>query len=272
MLIINNIPIRTASVGVNHLISTHPDSAVAIRVAYADVTKMTPASSSSTALFNSSAYCKLGGIPLSVTSFFDSSPLLNYEKEDSVEKRPCKQYYALDVIVIDTTPDTTDEDSPFIKPSNASFGLSGSRAATIEVSKRYYLNVVEDISDPRPFEKTVIGGIQMLIFNNGSLVLNKTSYTMSDVAYKQEYQDVNDVKTLVTTGTLDLVKVTLGGLPLTAARIGSKYYLVVNNIPFESAIPLPITNLYTALTEGDFYNFSLHNSLLDGDFKSELIS
>ena len=263
---INKIPFQSNLVGVNHLEATHPDAACTILVTFADTNKKSPTfyynSSSSSVNYKFADSVNIGGIPLSVTSFYDDAQLLQYEKENAVAKRKCGQYYALDVIVMTGTPDTTEIDSR-MRPSEASTGFSGVRLTNVKINGRHFLAVQEDATNTTPFDKTVVSGIPMLICSNGQLVVN--NITSSDYAFdkiSQSYKYDTDGNKVYYT---DIQKVWIGGLPLTAGRIGKKYYLFVYTGEFSSVIPLPTSSLLSLL-EGDFGSIDSYRNLLEGDW------
>ncbi len=135
----------------------------------------------------------LSGIPLSVSIFFDleTDPSTNITSTSNT-------YYALDVIKLN--------DNPSIVYPNMTFTLNGNRLSASNIENEYYINIVESGSVLLPSKSIVLMGIPMATNASNELFINDSNYTINDVQEKFEIE--------------------IGGIPLKAGRIGSKYYLI----------------------------------------------
>jgi len=145
-----------------------------------------------------------GGVPLSLS--------LCYDPEIS-ETDEIGYFYALDVIEI----------SEEVDPDDGSFTaeyttLSGNRLQISKINNRYYLDIIRIGTSSTPMSKVVLKGMPLGSGGINELVLNRTGFTMNDID-----EDPN-------TGDIDIKQVNIGGVPLSAGRVGFKYYLIVRPV------------------------------------------
>jgi hypothetical protein len=187
-----------------------PNNAALLAVSYAD--KSTTFRDNTK--FNKVAY--IGGIPLSVSQFRNTN--------DNPSASDYKQYYAFDVIEYSATEDTDATSFPrgvnvANSPYAKTFTWNGNRLSSSQINNRYYWDIL-DVGTPIKNEQTfMLFGMPMAKGNYDELIMNKTDYTFGDISLNYERD--------TSAGDLDLVNVMIGGTPLTAGRIGNKYYLIV---------------------------------------------
>ena len=135
----------------------------------------------------------LSGIPLSVSIFFDleTDPSTNITSTSNT-------YYALNIIKLN--------DNPSVVYPTMTFTLNGNRLGASNIENEYYMNIVESSSSLSPSKAIVLMGIPMATNADNELFINDSNYTLDDVEEKFEIK--------------------IGGIPLKAGRIGSKYYLM----------------------------------------------
>jgi len=145
-----------------------------------------------------------GGVPLSLS--------LCYDPEIS-EIDEIGYFYALNVIEI------LEE----VDPDDGSFAaeyttLSGNRLQISKINNKYYLDIIRIGTSSAPMSKVVLKGMPLGSGGINELVLNRTGFTMDDID-----EDPN-------TGNIDIKQVNIGGVPLSAGRVGFKYYLIVHPV------------------------------------------
>lgn len=139
----------------------------------------------------------LGGIPLSVSIFFDleTDPSINITETTNT-------YYALNII--------KRTENPSIVYPTISFVLNGNRLAASNIENEYFMNIVESSATLSPSKAIVLMGIPMATNANNELFINDSGYSINNI---QEY-----------------IEVEIGGMPLKAGRIGNNYYLITRII------------------------------------------
>ncbi len=203
----SNIAIEYATIGGARLAVTNRDrdnNAFTLVVSYVDASRYVSIATD----YNMVA--TLGGVPLSVSLHTDPGT------DPSVSQNI--MFYALDII------EDTENEDPEINvnpseigsiniptdPSDRTFTWNGNRLSASKKSDRYYINRVNSGGVAEITKLFTLMGVPMGQGLQDELVLNKTSYVLSDI---EEY-----------------VVVRIGGSPLTAGRIGSNYYLIVSPI------------------------------------------
>ena len=159
--------------------------------------------------FNYNMAATLEGIPLSITLYEDP----DYDPSASISNH-IRMFYALDIIE-NTIGEDQDRDPSFegnvpTAPSDKTFTWNGNRLSASRKSERYYMNVVDTGSTGNATYQVNLMGVPMAQGLQSELILNKTSYTTNDVD--------------------ELIDIRIGGVPLTAGRIGNSYYLIVSPI------------------------------------------
>lgn len=158
--------------------------------------------------FDYNAAATIGGIPLSVSLY------INYGEDPSVGQNA--MFYALDIIEniadedleIDINPSLQDNIIIPYDPSDRTFTWNGNRLSASKKSNRYYMNIVNSGDLGEGNNQFTLMGVPMGTGIQNELIMNRTSYAISDI---EEY-----------------VILRIGGSPLTAGRIGNNYYLVVS--------------------------------------------
>ncbi len=153
------------------------------------------------------------GVPLFISKFY------NFPRNQNVGPLDVEYFCAFNVIENLETIDT-------ISGSNQdgitdSCVLNGNKLQVSRIDNRYYLDVVILNALPEPTELFVLQGTPLAIGSNNELILNKTSYTMDDIS-----PNADDPSLPVR----DLIEIMIGGVPITAGRIGNSYYLIVHPV------------------------------------------
>ena len=180
------------------------DSPVILMISYVDNNIVQPQLSYSPNL-------NLGGVPLSVSLCYD--PTLDITTGDTVGF-----FHALDIIETFEDAEVESDDETIVPATFSTF--SGNRLQVSRISNNYYLNVVRLGETSAPINPITLQGISMATGNNNELILRK------DISAFH----IDDIGTNPETGELDIKLVNIGGTPLSAGRIGNKYYLIVKPV------------------------------------------
>lgn len=140
----------------------------------------------------------LGGIPLSVTPYYDSS--FNDAAPDTTDV--IGTYYALDIIKNPNPLDTA-----YSLDDNVNFVLNGNRLATAKMVNLNYLSVVESTRTIDPSKQIYFKGMPMATNRYNELLVNDTGLPYADLD--------------------EFVEVMIGGIPLQVGRMSNRYYLIV---------------------------------------------
>lgn len=140
----------------------------------------------------------IGGIPLSLTVYYDSS--FNDASPNSTDV--IGTYYALDIIKIAEDPDPNNAID-----DNINFTLNGNILATTKIRNRHYVSIIESSNTIDPSKQIYFKGMPMATNRFNELLVNDTGYGMGDLN--------------------DTVEVMIGGIPLQVGRLNFRYYLIV---------------------------------------------
>jgi hypothetical protein len=181
----------------------------------------------------------LNGIPLSLSLVKTAEA--NWDPSAGVEEVPLfsslvfgtdqgrnNEYCYVINVIENTEPLQTDPTISVIDtPSQRTYSSKGTRLSASFIDNRYYYNVVRNqlvlgyIADYVKIE-----GMPLAKGNLGELLMYKTSYTMSDISFKNSISNADPSEAQ----ERDLVDLQLGGSYLTAGRIEDKYYLIVSEV------------------------------------------
>ncbi len=142
----------------------------------------------------------IGGIPLSVTPFYDSS----FNDVDALPKSTdvIGTYYALDIV---KNPDSLD--TAYSLDDNVNFVLNGNRLATTRIANLNYLSIVESTKTVDPSKRIYFQGMPMATNRYNELLVKDTEFTYTELD--------------------ELIEVMIGGIPLQVGRMSNRYYLIV---------------------------------------------
>jgi len=206
------ININQAKIGTDFIaVRTVPDNknAKAIIVAYAIDTRL-----EGDGVFEEVV---IGGIPLSISSYiFEPDPRNPSDVPDYPNATILSNiYYALDIIEI-----TGVEDGQNTQYDDNTFTYEGYRLSNLRQANRNYINIFAEGEALQAYHNTTIQGLHFALDENRKLIVNRTAYTLDDI----ETIDPSN-------NNMDIKEFAIGGVPLTAGRIGNKYYLIVNVLP-----------------------------------------
>lgn len=178
------------------------NNASTLFISYADTSKIVSAT------FDYNMVATLEGMPLSISLYTDP------DVDPSAAINQIHMFYALDIIENTETEDEEWDPSGLgnipTNPSDRTFTWNGNRLSASKKSEKYYMNIVDSGSTGNATNQVVLMGVPMAQGVQNELILNKTAYTMNDLD--------------------DTISVRIGGIPLTAGRIGNDYYLIVSPI------------------------------------------
>lgn len=140
----------------------------------------------------------LGGIPLSMTAFYDNS--FNDAAPNTIDV--IGTYYALDII---KNPNPLDP--AYSLDDHANYVLNGNRLAATKIAGLNYMSIVESTKTIDPSKQIYFSGMPMATNKYNELLVNDT---------KLPYQDLDE-----------FIEVMIGGTPLQVGRMSNKYYLIV---------------------------------------------
>ncbi len=144
----------------------------------------------------------IGGIPLSVTPFYDSSFTDNDVNNEPNSTDIIGTYYALDIIKNPNPLDTA-----YSLNDNVNFVLNGNRLATAKIANLNYMSIVESTKTVDPSKQIYFKGMPMATNRYNELLVKDTGLP---------YADLNE-----------FVEVMIGGIPLQVGRMSFRYYLIV---------------------------------------------
>ena len=140
----------------------------------------------------------IGGIPLSVSTLYDSS----FNDASPNETDIIGTYYALDIIK-----NTAEPDSFQGLADNVNFVLNGNRLATTKINGLNYVSIVESTRTIDPAKQIYFKGMPMATNRFNELLVRDSGYTIGDLN--------------------DTLEVMIGGIPLQVGRLNFKNYLIV---------------------------------------------
>lgn len=140
----------------------------------------------------------IGGMPLSLTPFYDSS----FKDASPGSTDVIGTYYALDIIKNSDTldPAYSLDDHPI-------FSLNGNRLATTKIAGLNYLSIVESTKTIDPSKQIYFSGMPMATNRYNELLVRDIGYTINDLN--------------------ETTEVMIGGIPLQVGRLNFRYYLIV---------------------------------------------
>ncbi len=135
----------------------------------------------------------VGGVPLSVSLIENTAASWNPGPKPAY-------YYAFDIIEDNRE---TNRESSFIYKGN--YFLA---SETPKRSGQYFWSTLDIGGSPTPNKQIMFEGVPMMIGDRGELILNNTSL--------REWEELIEVK--------------IGGIPVMAGRVGTKYYLIISPV------------------------------------------
>jgi len=150
----------------------------------------------------------IAGVPLSISRFNDNG----HKMEDG---SVTNTYWAFDIIEHIEDPDEYYEGN-LINPGENFFIYQGTKFKRNRIDNRYYWEIASIGDNILPSRKTTVEGVPMLVGNYNELVLHKTDHTFEDVLLPNPSDLPN------------MINIPFGGSYISAGRIDSKYYLIVN--------------------------------------------
>ena len=155
----------------------------------------------------------IGGVPLSISAYsFGDNPSLF--PDATIESN---MYYALDIIEI-----TENSDVETTTYDNNTFTYDGSRLSNLRLNNKNYINVSIQGNAGQPYHNTTIQGVPFALDENRCLIVNQSGYTFNNIEEIGEDPSKREP---------DIKELMIGGVPLSAGRVGNKYYLIVNALP-----------------------------------------
>jgi len=155
----------------------------------------------------------IGGVPLSISAYsFGDNPSLF--PDATIESNI---YYALDIIEITETSDVE-----ITTYDNNIFTWDGSRLSNLRLNNKNYINVSIQGNAGQPYHNTTIQGVPFALDENRCLIVNQSGYT---------FDNIEEIGEDPSNREPDIKELMVGGVPLSAGRIGNKYYLIVNALP-----------------------------------------
>ena len=155
----------------------------------------------------------IGGVPLSISAYsFGDNPSLF--PDATIESNI---YYALDIIEITETSDVE-----ITTYDNNIFTWDGSRLSNLRLNNKNYINVSIQGNAGQPYHNTTIQGVPFALDENRCLIVNQSGYT---------FNNIEEIGGDPSNREPDIKELMIGGVPLSAGRIGNKYYLIVNALP-----------------------------------------
>ena len=155
----------------------------------------------------------IGGVPLSISAYsFGDNPSLF--PDATIESNI---YYALDIIEITETSDVE-----ITTYDNNIFTWDGSRLSNLRLNNKNYINVSIQGNAGQPYHNTTIQGVPFALDENRCLIVNQSGYTFNNIEEIGEDPSKREP---------DIKELMIGGVPLSAGRVGNKYYLIVNALP-----------------------------------------